>query len=173
MPIYLKITIIRTILYYDQFFISCGEASRFVKNHLGLSLSKTQISKLLNAHGITIADIKTRPQREDLQSVYDDLLLAVGWCKMTSQRELARLNGIPRTTLQKRLKSGWDKMDALIIPPYKLKITDNQIIDCERLGLTINRSAIILNISHRALQLRIKKLGITWRGKGRQIGAKQ
>ncbi len=92
---------------------------------------------------------------------------------MTSIRELARLNGIPRTTLQKRLKSGWDKMDALIIPPYKLKITDNQIIDCERLGLTINRSAIILNISHRALQLRIKKLGITWRGKGRQIGAKQ
>ena len=81
MPIYLKITIIRTILYYDKFFISCGEASRFVKNHLGLSLSKTQISKLLNAHGITIADIKTRPQREDLQLVYDDLLLAVGCVK--------------------------------------------------------------------------------------------
>ena len=81
MPIYLKITIIRTILYYDKFFISCGEASRFVKNHLGLSLSKTQISKLLNAHGITIADIKTRPQREALQSVYDDLLLAVGGVK--------------------------------------------------------------------------------------------
>ena len=81
MPIYLKITIIRTILYYDQFFISCGEASRFVQDHLGLSLSKTQISKLLNAHGITIADIKTRPQREALQSVYDDLLLAVGCTK--------------------------------------------------------------------------------------------
>ena len=81
MPIYLKITIIRTILYYDKFFISCGEASRFVKNHLGLSLSKTQISKLLNAHGITIADIKTRPQREDLQPVYDDLLVAVGRTK--------------------------------------------------------------------------------------------
>ena len=81
MNIYLKITIVRTILYYDQFFISCGEASRFVKNHLGLSLSKTQISKLLNAHGITIADIKTRPQREDLQLVYDDLLLAVGRTK--------------------------------------------------------------------------------------------
>ena len=81
MPIYLKITIIRTILYYDKFFISCGEASRFVKNHLGLSLSKTQISKLLNAHGITIADIKTRPQREALQSVYDDLLLVVGGVK--------------------------------------------------------------------------------------------
>lgn len=81
MNIYLKITIVRTILYYDKFFISCGEASRFVKNHLGLSLSKTQISKLLNAHGITIADIKTRPQREDLQPVYDDLLVAVGCTK--------------------------------------------------------------------------------------------
>lgn len=89
---------------------------------------------------------------------------------MTSQRELARLNGIPRTTLQKRLKSGWDKMDALITPPYKSKITDNQVIDCERLGLTINRSAVILNISHRALQLRIKKLGINWRGKGNRFG---
>jgi len=92
---------------------------------------------------------------------------------MTSIRELARLNGIAPSTLQKRLKSGWDKMDALIIPPYKLKITDNQIIDCERLGLTINRSAIILNISHSALQLRIKKLGINWRGKGQQLGNKQ
>ena len=81
MNIYLKITIVRTILYYDKFFISCGEASRFVKNHLGLSLSKTQISKLLNAPGITIADIKTRPQREDLQPVYDDLLVAVGCTK--------------------------------------------------------------------------------------------
>jgi len=78
MSIYLKITIVRTILYYDQFFISCGEASRFVKNHLGLSFSETQISKLLNAHGITIADIKTRPQREALQSVYDDILMQLG-----------------------------------------------------------------------------------------------
>jgi len=92
---------------------------------------------------------------------------------MTSIRTLAKLNNIPRSTVQKRLKEGWDKIDALIIPPHKIKITDNQIIDCERLGLTINRSAIILNISHSALQLRIKKLGITWRGKGRQIGAKQ
>ncbi len=92
---------------------------------------------------------------------------------MTSIRTLAKLNNIPRSTVQKRLKNGWDKIDALIIPPYKLKITDNQIIDCERLGLTINRSAIILNISHSALQLRIKKLGINWRGKGQQLGNKQ
>jgi len=92
---------------------------------------------------------------------------------MKSIRTLAKLNNIPRSTVQKRLKNGWDKMDALIIPPYKLKITDNQIIDCERLGLTINRSAIILNISHSALQLRIKKLGINWRGKGQQLGNKQ
>ncbi len=92
---------------------------------------------------------------------------------MKSIRTLAKLNNIPRSTVQKRLKNGWDKIDALIIPPYKLKITDNQIIDCERLGLTINRSAIILNISHSALQLRIKKLGINWRGKGQQLGNKQ
>ncbi len=78
MPIYLKITIIRTILYYDGFLITAKLASRFVKNHLGLSFSETQISKLLNAHGITIADIKTRPQREDLQPVYDDILMQLG-----------------------------------------------------------------------------------------------
>jgi len=81
MSIYLKITIVRTILYYDVFLITAKLAARFVQDHLGLSLSKTQISKLLNAHGITIADIKTRPQREALQSVYDDLLLAVGCVK--------------------------------------------------------------------------------------------
>lgn len=81
MSIYLKITIIRTILYYDKFFISCGEASRFVQDHLGLTFSKDHIFKLLKAHNLSITDIKTRPQREALQSVYDDLLLAVGCVK--------------------------------------------------------------------------------------------
>jgi|JI8StandDraft_1071087.scaffolds.fasta_scaffold447856_2 hypothetical protein len=95
---------------------------------------------------------------------------------MTSIRELARLNGIAPSTYHRRIKQGWDKMDALIIPPnenHKKKVTDNQVIECEKLGLTIRRSAIYLGFSYYALELRIKKLGITWRGKGRQIGAKQ
>ena len=81
MPIYLKITIIRTILYYDGFLITAKLAARFVQDHLGLTFSKTQISKLLKAHNLSITDIKTRPQREDLQPAYDDLLVAVGCVK--------------------------------------------------------------------------------------------
>ncbi len=61
---------------------------------------------------------------------------------------------------------GWDKMDALIIEPVKTeKITDSQIIDCEKLGLTIISSAYILGVSQQVLSRRIKKLGINWRGK--------
>ena len=81
MPIYLKITIIRTILYYDGFLITAKLAARFVQDHLGLTFSKDHIFKLLKAHNLSITDIKTRPQREALQSVYDDLLLAVGCVK--------------------------------------------------------------------------------------------
>ena len=93
---------------------------------------------------------------------------------MTSIRELARLNNIPRTTLQERLKRGLDKIDALIIPPnYQRKVIDQQVIECEKLGLTIRRSAAFLGIEKTALRKRIERLGINWRGKGRQIGAKQ
>lgn len=61
-------------------------------------------------------------------------------------------------------------MDALIIGTVKTeKITDSQIIDCEKLGLTIISSAYILGVSQQVLSRRIKKLGINWRGKGEQI----
>jgi hypothetical protein len=49
MPIYLKITIIRTILYYDGFLITAKLAARFVQDHLGLTFSKDHIFKLLKA----------------------------------------------------------------------------------------------------------------------------
>ena len=62
-----------------------------------------------------------------------------------------------------------DKIDALAtdsgICHPKSKVTDQQIIDCEKLGLTITRSAFFLGISQNVLSRRIKKLGLTWRGK--------
>ncbi len=38
-----------------------------------------------------------------------------------SNRQLALKNGIKPDTLKKRLKRGWDKMDALIIEPVPVK----------------------------------------------------
>ena len=86
---------------------------------------------------------------------------------MSNISELARLNDLNVHTLHKRLKRGVDKYDALLTKPYRLnvKVTDEQIIDCEKLGLTINNSAIVLNISAQTLGRRIKRLGIIWRGK--------
>lgn len=86
---------------------------------------------------------------------------------MSNISELARLNDLNVQTLHRRLRRGVDKYDAVLARPYRLnvKITDEQIIACEKLGLTINNSAIVLNISAQALGQRIKRLGILWRGK--------
>ncbi|WP_297925534.1 hypothetical protein [uncultured Agitococcus sp.] len=91
-----------------------------------------------------------------------------------SLRQAAIANNINLSTAKHRIKRGWDKIDALIIPPnYQRKVTDQQVIECEKLGLTIRRSAAFLGIGKTALRKRIERLGINWRGKGRQIGAKQ
>lgn len=91
-----------------------------------------------------------------------------------SLRQAAIANNISLSTAQHRIKRGWDKIDALITPPnYQRKVTDQQVIECEKLGLTIRRSAVYLGIEKTTLRKRIEKLCINWRGKGRQIGAKQ
>ena len=97
---------------------------------------------------------------------------------MTSLAALARKNNMNPYTVRYRINDmGWDKMDALIVPPNKtpplLKVTDKQIMDIERLGLSIGSSAYLLGLDKSTLSKRIKRMKITWRGKGRQIGAKQ
>ena len=88
-----------------------------------------------------------------------------------SLRQAAITNNINLSTVRHRIMRGWDKIDALIIPQnYQRKVTDKQIIECEKLGLTIRRSAALLEINYKTLYRRIKKLGINWRGKGKQIG---
>jgi hypothetical protein len=60
--------------------------------------------------------------------------------------------------------------------PYDLvkrRLTKQEIIECEKLGLTYLESAKVLKVPYMTLVSRINKMGINWRGKGRQIGAKQ
>ena len=60
--------------------------------------------------------------------------------------------------------------------PYDLvkrRLTKQEIIECEKLGLTYIESAKHLKVQYMTLVSRINKMGINWRGKGRQIGAKQ
>jgi hypothetical protein len=88
-----------------------------------------------------------------------------------SKRQLALKNGVNLSTLRYRERKGWDKIDALIIKPVdQKKATDQQIIDCEKIGLTIRRSAYLLGINKTALRDRIARLGIDWRGKGAKLG---
>ena len=46
-------------------------------------------------------------------------------------------------------------------------VTNAQIIDEEKLGLSYNTSALRLGIERPSLISRVKKLGIDWRGKGK------
>lgn len=60
--------------------------------------------------------------------------------------------------------------------PYDLvkrRLTKQEIVDCEKLGLTYLESAKVLKVPYMTLVSRINKMGINWRGKGQQIGNKQ
>ena len=86
-----------------------------------------------------------------------------------SLRQLAIKNGIHRETVARRLRRGVDKIDALILGNQRIKVTLKQVIEVEKLGLTITRSAILLNITQARLSQIIKKHKINWRGKREYI----
>lgn len=86
-----------------------------------------------------------------------------------SLRQLAIKNGIHRETVARRLRRGVDKIDALILGNQRIKVTLKQVIEVEKLGLTITRSAILLNITQARLSQIIKKYKINWRGKREYI----
>ena len=50
-------------------------------------------------------------------------------------------NGIHRETVARRLRRGVDKIDALILGNQRIKVTLKQVIEVEKLGLTITREA--------------------------------
>lgn len=73
-------------------------------------------------------------------------------------------------------KNRQEKVGKVRFHAYELKkrrLTKQEIIECEKLGLTYIESAKHLKVPYMTLVSRIKIMGITWRGKGRQIGAKQ
>lgn len=79
MKLSVKITIVRAVMYMtDDFFVSLKSVACFILKTFGLIFSEQQTSCLLSVFGITIKDIKTLPQREWLQPVYDDILLQIG-----------------------------------------------------------------------------------------------
>ena len=86
-----------------------------------------------------------------------------------SLRQLAIKNGISPSTVEYRLKNGIDKIDAFILGNQRVKVTLKQVLEIEKLGLTITRSAILLNITQSRLSQIIKKHKINWRGKREYI----
>ena len=86
-----------------------------------------------------------------------------------SLRQLAIKNGIHRETVAARLKRGADKIDALILDNQRIKVTLKQVIEVEKLGLTITRSAILLNITQARLSQIIRDNNLNWRGKREYI----
>ena len=86
-----------------------------------------------------------------------------------SLRQLAIKNGIHRETVAHRLRRGVDKIDALILGDQRIKVTLKQVIEVEKLGLTITRSAILLNITQSRLSKNIRDNNLNWRGKREYI----
>ena len=74
-----------------------------------------------------------------------------------SLRQLAIKNGISLSTVEYRLKNGIDKIDAFILENQRVKVTLKQVLEIEKLGLTITRSAILLNITQARLSQIIKQ----------------
>ena len=80
MKLSVKITIVRAVMYMtDNFFVNLKSVSNFIFKHFDLIFSEQKTSDLLSCFGLTIKDIKTLPQRERLQPIYDDILLQVGY----------------------------------------------------------------------------------------------
>lgn len=79
MKLSVKITIVRAVMYMtDNFFVNLKSVSNFIFKHFCLIFSEQKTSVLLANFGLSIKDIKTLPQREWLQPIYDDILLQVG-----------------------------------------------------------------------------------------------
>ena len=62
----------------DNFFVNLKSVSNFIFKSFGFIFSEQKTSDLLSCFGLTIKNIKTLPQREWLQPIYDDILVQVG-----------------------------------------------------------------------------------------------
>ena len=76
-----------------------------------------------------------------------------------------------KTTKTDRKKVGKVNFDAYELKK-KRRLTTQEIIECEKLGLTYIESAKHLKVPYMTLVSRINKMGITWRGKGNTFGDK-
>lgn len=134
--------------------------SSFLTYFLTKGIKKMINPKVLEIldHSLIIAEKSEKPQQDTICALVELVHFLANESKVVALSSSKHYERIKSDMVQKETNPTLDM---------------TSVMDVEKLGLSINRSAIILNISHRALQLRIKKLGITWRGKGRQIGAKQ
>lgn len=70
-------------------------------------------------------------------------------------------------------KNRQKKVGKVNFDAYELKkrrLTTQEIIECEKLGLTYIESAKHLKVPYMTLVSRINKMGIAWRGKGNRFG---
>lgn len=78
MKLSVKITIVRAIMYIDDFFVTSKSICNFIFSQFGIFFAKQSLAYLLKLFGLSIKDIKTQPQRDWLQPIYDDILIQVG-----------------------------------------------------------------------------------------------
>ena len=92
------------------------------------------------------------------------------WAHMR-RKGLGLQDAIERVQNNKNRQEKVGKVRFLAYELKKRRLTEQEIIECEKLGLTYIESAKHLKVPYMTLVSRINKMGIAWRGKG--IGGKR
>ena len=91
------------------------------------------------------------------------------WAHMR-RRGLGLQDAIERVQNNKNRQEKVGKVRFIAYELKKRRLTKQEIIECEKLGLTYIESAKHLKVPYMTLVSRINKMGIAWRGKGNGFG---
>lgn len=102
-------------------------------------------------HALTVAEKSAKPQQDTICALVELVHFLANESKVVALSSSQHYERIKSDMVQKKTKPTLD-MDS--------------VMDVEKLGLSINRSAIVLSVTPDKLYYFINQHGIEWRGKG-------
>ena len=102
-------------------------------------------------HALQVAEKSDKPQQDTIFALVELVHFLANESKVVALSSSQHYERIKSDMVQKEIK---------------LELDLNSVMDVEKLGLSINRSAIVLGVTPDVLYYFINKHGIEWRGKG-------
>ena len=102
-------------------------------------------------HALQVAEKSDKPQQDTIFALVELVHFLANESKVVALSSSQHYERIKSDMVQKEIK---------------LELDLNSVMDVEKLGLSINRSAIVLGVTTEKLYYFINKYGIEWRGKG-------